>query len=187
MNDVAFKRTPQGVRYKLKDLLIVLVNTFNFSKQKKQTTNTTTGYSVPLETRVRAFLINVKTEIFSNISHQFGFSKFRFIRDIARITFKYYRDAKWEIFLYRINKMSITFRAQWIGDEAGWILLNPHHYEVEPLILELFNSLGEIGIRDYFKISENRNFLRNLGTLVDNGIPITIPSIQKTIARNDEQ
>jgi hypothetical protein len=116
----------------------------------------------------------------SNFLYKFVSGKFRLIRDIAIITKKHYRAAKWEILLYRLNKESITFWAQWIREGHGWILIN-RNLEVKPLILELFRALKETRLLAYFESIENRNVLNCLESFLKNGFPIIIPHIKESI------
>ena len=121
------------------------------------------------------------TKVFGNLINKFSFRKFRFIRNIARIAFQHYREAKWEIFLYRFDKEAITLRAQWIRDETGWMILNQGNLELEHLIIELFRRLKEDRILACIKRGENINFIRNLAALLKNGFPLNIPQIKEAI------
>jgi len=124
---------------------------------------------------------------FSNFCHKLIHGKFRRIRNITRITLKHYREAKWEIFLYRLNKETITFRAQWVREGFGWVILNPQKLEVEPLILELLYSVGEIDVIDSCKVAENRELIRKVATLLNDGFPLIIPDIKKAIKRGNNE
>lgn len=141
--------------------------------------------AVSLRHGLYAFLHLYNPKVLANSFKQFILSKLRRIKGITRIAFKYYRDAKWEIFLYRLDKDFITIRAQWIRDFRGWETLNPQNLKAETLIIELLNSLGNIRVLEY--LNENRIAMSNLTTLINHNFPISIPEIEEAIERNQKQ
>ena len=132
-----------------------------------------------------AFLYLYHPKVLANSVKQFILCKFRRIKSITRIALKYYRDAKWEILLYRLDNDIITIRAQWLRDSRGWEAINPQNIKGESLIIELLNRLGNKVVLNY--LMENRIVMSNLATLIERGFPISIPGIEETIKRNQKQ
>jgi hypothetical protein len=120
---------------------------------------------------------------FGNVFNKFRVCEFRFIKNVARITFEAYRKIRWEYDTRKVEKIPTTFGAEWIRytRNHGWLLFMPQKNKTETAIIELLDRHREINIGRVNVSAYNSAIIQNLIPLVESGFPLTEDIIEYAI------
>jgi len=116
-----------------------------------------------------------------NVFNKFFFGKFRFIKRIASIAIKAYRDIRWEYYTRKYDKISIAGGAQWLRQSKRheWDLFVSHNVEAKTAVFELLDYYRKVWVSSGIEVGEyNVGFIEWYAPLCKLGFGISEEMIE---------